>query len=109
MDYTTINYTEGFNIASKQSIFAYGSSLEVQRVEAVARRDMESNWVGSQVIVNGKVGRRVGCVVGNDTGYFVFDIDHIEDDDESEPPAPALDDSSDEEESMEMDEDTFQR
>lgn len=47
----------------------------------VSRRSFDSSWVPAQVTVNGKEGRRIGCVLADDAvRYLVCDLDHGEDD-----------------------------
>ena len=101
-----------------RSVYAFGKSLEAQKIGQVKRRDLESIWVGARVMVNGREDRRVGCVVSNNAGYFIFDLDQMEADEGDEgdegdqredTQMTGQDGSFDIDDSMSMDEDTFQR
>lgn len=86
IDYSIIQFDNGY-LSGKhsRSIFSYGSKLEAQDMSIVMQRNYNSSWIPVQVIVNGNVGRRIGCVVADDRmRYSVFDLDHPEEDEEHE-------------------------
>lgn len=96
IDYTpaTTTYTAS-QPSSSQSMVHFAKSLEPQSLNIISRRTFDSSWVPAQVTVNGKEGRRIGCVVADDSvRYLVCDLDHGEDEG-----------IEGEEESMEVDDD----
>ncbi|KAF8535008.1 anaphase-promoting complex, cyclosome, subunit 4-domain-containing protein [Trichophaea hybrida] len=86
MDYANLQYDEGYNPTNNSwSICSYAGLVHAQEVIPTSRRTFDAKWVPAQVIVNGKEGRRVGCVVAKDSvRYSVFDLDHEDEDEEDE-------------------------
>jgi anaphase-promoting complex subunit 4 len=80
MDFSTLHYDENYNpTRTSRSICSYARSLNFQTLTPVMQRNFDPSWVAWQVIVNGKAGRRVGCILENDNmRYVVFDLDHPE-------------------------------
>lgn len=86
IDYNSIQFDNGY-LSSKnsRSVFSYGSKLDAQDMNIIMQRSYNGSWIPVQVIVNGKQGRRIGCVVADDRmRYSVFDLDHPEEDEEHE-------------------------
>jgi anaphase-promoting complex subunit 4 len=99
MGYRTITYDEQYEISdTEQDVFSYANDLAGQDVIPVSMRTFDATFKPSQLTVNGRSGRRVGCIIAEDQmRYKVFDID-LEDEDEEEEEVG--------EESMEMDQET---
>lgn len=80
--YRALRYTE-HNDHATQDLFSFANALEAHEMQPVSRRYFEQDWIPMQLTVNGKEDRRVGCVIEKGrTKYFVFDLDHEEDDSE---------------------------
>ena len=107
MNYRSLNFTEHIHQRlDGPDLVTFANTLPAQRVEMVSRRAFDESWVPTQVTVNGKQDRRVGCVIAEDrTRYLIFDLDHDEDEDsEEEEDSDMLDDSGEEEEDEEDEE-----
>jgi len=76
----TINYDEDYDPEDlAESVCSYADGLDGQDINIVSRRVFDSGFTPSQLTVNGRKGRRVGCVVAEDrVTYLVFDLDQEE-------------------------------
>jgi anaphase-promoting complex subunit 4 len=95
IDFTTLHYDESYNPSrTSRSICAFSRNLRFQPIVPVMKRTFDPSWVAEQVMVNGKKGRRVGCVIEADKiHYFVFDLDHAESEDDESGMETEVDDS----------------
>lgn len=106
IDYTpaTSTYT-AYPPSSSESMVMFANTIEPQPLNVISRRAFDSSWVPAQVTVNGKEGRRIGCVVADDAvRYLVCDLDHGEDEGIEGDETMEVDEDDDEEEEPE---DTF--
>jgi anaphase-promoting complex subunit 4 len=107
--YNNLDYDGNFDHKeATKSICSYAEGLEGGEMKVVSRRVFEPGFTPAQVTVNGRKGRRVGCVLAEDSvAYMVFDLDQEEDEEEEEDGDEDKEEGEDEsEESMAVDNDS---
>lgn len=83
---TNIIYDDGYDPSNLvESVCSYAARIGAHEAEVVSQRVFDYGFTPTQVTVNGRKGRRVGCALAGDgMAYVVFDLDQEEGEDEEE-------------------------